>query len=46
MAKVKLDLLIYIDMLLMIEKCIRPGICHAIFRYTKANNKYMNILIK
>ena len=29
-------------MLLMVEKGIRGGICHAIYRYVKANNKYMN----
>ena len=28
-------------MLLMIEKGIRGGICHAIHSYVKANNKYM-----
>ena len=27
-------------MLLMVEKGIRGGICHSIYRYTKANNKY------
>ena len=29
------------DMLLMIEKGIKGGMCHAIHRYTKADNKYM-----
>ena len=28
-------------MLLMVEKGIRGGICHAIHRCAKANNKYM-----
>ena len=28
-------------MLLMVEKVIRGGICHAIPQYVKANNKYM-----
>ena len=28
-------------MLLMVEKAVRGGICHAIHRYVKANNKYM-----
>ena len=39
--KVKLDLFIDIDMLLMVEKGIRGGICHLTYRYAKANNKYM-----
>ena len=30
-----------IDMLLMLDKCIRGGICHSFYRYAKANNKYM-----
>ena len=28
-------------MLLMVEKCIRGGINHRIYWYTKANNKYL-----
>ena len=40
-TKVKLDLLTDIDMLLMVGKGIRGGICHSIYRYAKANNKYM-----
>ena len=28
-------------MLLMVEKGIRGGICHAIHRYAQGNNKYM-----
>ena len=39
-AKVKLDLLTDINVLLMEEKGIR-GICHSIYWYAKANNKYM-----
>ena len=30
-----------IDMLLMVEKRIRGGICPGIHKYAKANNKYM-----
>ena len=40
-AEVKLELLADIDKLLMVEKGIRGGICHAIHQYAKANNKYM-----
>ena len=40
-AKVKLDLLSDINILLMVDKGIRRGICHSIYRYAKANNKYM-----
>ena len=43
-TKVKLDLLTDIDMLLMVEKGIRGGICHSIYQYAKANNKYKEIL--
>ena len=41
-ASVKLELLTDYDMLLMVEEGIREGICHAIHRYAKANNKYMS----
>ena len=40
-AKVKLDLLTDIDMLLMIDKGIKGGICHSIYRNAKASNKYI-----
>ena len=35
---VELDLLSDINMLLMVERGIRGGMCHAIHRYGKANN--------
>ena len=40
-TEVKLELSTNIDMLLMLEKGIRKGICRAIHPYAKANNKYM-----
>ena len=40
-TKVKLDLLTDINMLLMAEKGIKGRIRHYIYRYAKANNKYM-----
>ena len=30
-----------VDILLMVEKGIRGGVCHAVYRYAKENNKYM-----
>ena len=41
-TEVELELLADADMLLlMVEKGIRGRICHAIYRYATANNKYM-----
>ena len=45
-ARVKLDLLTDIDMLLTVEKSIRGGIYRTINRCAKANNKYMKDMIK
>ena len=42
-TEVKLELLTDVDMLLMVEKGIRGGICHAIHRYAKANNLIISI---
>ena len=44
-TEVKLELLTDVDMLLMVEKGIRGGICHAIYRYTEAYNIYIYIYI-
>ena len=40
-TKVKLDLLIDIAILLIAQEGIRGGIYHSIYRYAKANNKYV-----
>ena len=40
-TKVKLDPITDIDILLMVEKGVRGAICHSIYQYAKANNKYM-----
>ena len=40
-TRVKLELLTDNDMLLMVEKGIRGGMCEAVYRYAAANNKYM-----
>ena len=40
-TEVKLELLPENDMLLMVEKGTRGGICHAIHGYAEASNKYM-----
>ena len=41
-TEVNLELLTNNDMLLIVEEGIRGGICQAIYRFAKANNKYMN----
>ena len=41
-TRVELQLLTDIDILLMVEEGIRGGICQAIYRYAKANNKYID----
>ena len=40
-TKVKLGILTDIDKLLILEKGIRGGICHSIYRHGKANHKSM-----
>ena len=45
-TEVELELITDPDMLLIVEKRIRGGICHAILGYAKANNKYMKVYNK
>ena len=40
-TEVKLEILTDNDMLLMVEKGVKGGVCHTIHRYAKANKKYM-----
>ena len=40
-TEVELELITHVDMLLMVEKEIREGICRTIHSYAKAYNKYM-----
>ena len=40
-TRVELELLTDANMLLMVREGIRGGMCHAIHRYAKANNKYI-----
>ena len=44
--EVKLELLTDIDMLLLVEKGIKRGICRAIHQYAIANNKYIENYVK
>ena len=38
---IKLELLTDVDMLLIVAKGIKGGICHSVHKYAKTNNKYM-----
>ena len=35
-----------IDMLSMVEKGTRDGLCHSTYRYAKVNHKFIKIIIK
>ena len=45
-TKVELELLTNFDMLLMIEKGIRGGICQSLYRHAQANHKYLENYVK
>ena len=45
-TEVKLELLTDYDMILMIGKRIRGGICQATHRYAKGNSKYVKNYVK
>ena len=40
-TEIEIELLTDVDMLLMVEKGSRGGICHLIHRYATINNRYM-----
>ena len=40
-TQIELELVTNFNMFLMVEQEIKGGVCHAIHRYAKANNKYM-----
>ena len=43
---VKIELITDVDMLLIIEKGIKGGTCHSVYRHAKANNTYSKIYDK
>ena len=42
LKKTEAELELLTNMLMMVEKATRGGICQAVYRYPKANNKYIN----
>ena len=45
-TKIKLEMIADIDMLQMVEKGIRGGICHTLHQYEKTNNIIWMAIIK